>query len=103
METSAGMVIIGAGECGARAALALREHGYQGAVTLVGDEPHHPYERPPLSKDVLSLDDAPPPKWVSTPESFAEKRIACITGKSAVAIDRAAKTVALLRRHVAAL
>ena len=74
-----------------------------GPVTLIGDEPHHPYERPPLSKDVLSLDDAPPPKWVSTPESFAEKRIACITGKSAVAIDRAAKTVALLRRHVAAL
>jgi 3-phenylpropionate/trans-cinnamate dioxygenase ferredoxin reductase subunit len=89
----AGMVIIGAGECGARAASALREHGYQGPVTLVGDEPHHPYERPPLSKDMLSLADAPPPKWVSTPEIFAEKGIACITGKSAVAIDRAARTV----------
>ena len=93
MDMSAGMVIIGAGECGARAASALREHGYQGPVTLVGDEPHHPYERPPLSKDVLSLADAPPPKWVSTPEAFAEKDIACITGKSAVAIDRSAKTV----------
>ena len=93
MDTGAGMVIIGAGECGGRAALALREHGYEGAVTLVGDEPHHPYERPPLSKDVLALTDAPPPKWVSTPAVFVEKRIACITGKSAVAIDRAAKTV----------
>jgi 3-phenylpropionate/trans-cinnamate dioxygenase ferredoxin reductase component len=93
MSEDAGMVIIGAGECGARAALALRENGYQGAVTLVGDEPHHPYERPPLSKDMLSLDDAPPPKWVSTPEIFAEKNIACITGKSAATIDRAAKTV----------
>ena len=56
MDTVAGMVILGAGECGGRAALALREHGYEGAVTLVGDEPHHPYERPPLSKDVLAAD-----------------------------------------------
>ena len=93
MSTGSGMVIIGAGECGARAALALRENGYQGPVTLVGDELHHPYERPPLSKDVLSLADAPPPKWVSTPEIFAERQIACITGKSAVSIDRAARTV----------
>ena len=46
-----GMVIVGAGECGARAALALREPGYDGPVTLIGDEPHLPYERPPLSKD----------------------------------------------------
>ena len=61
MDDRAGMVIIGAGECGGRAALALREHGYDGAVTLVGDEPHLPYERPPLSKDVLALTDAPPP------------------------------------------
>ena len=53
MSTGAGMVIVGAGECGARAALALRENGYQGPVTLVGDEPHQPYERPPLSKDML--------------------------------------------------
>ena len=95
MDTGAGMVIIGAGECGGRAALGLREHGYEGAVTLVGDEPHHPYERPPLSKDVLALTDAPPPKWVSTPEIFVDKRIACITGKSAVAIDLAAKAVVL--------
>ena len=42
---------------------------------------------------MLSLADAPPPKWVSTPEIFAEKQIACITGKSAVSIDRAARTV----------
>ena len=68
------MVIIGAGECGARAASRCASTAIEGPVTLVGDEPHHPYERPPLSKDVLSLADAPPPKWVSTPEIFAEKR-----------------------------
>ena len=37
---AAGMVIIGAGECGARAAFTLRDLGYAGEVTLIGDEPH---------------------------------------------------------------
>jgi 3-phenylpropionate/trans-cinnamate dioxygenase ferredoxin reductase component len=46
----AGVVIVGAGECGVRAAFALREEGFEGPVTLIGDEPHLPYERPPLSK-----------------------------------------------------
>ncbi|MBD9527484.1 NAD(P)/FAD-dependent oxidoreductase [Paracoccus sp. PAR01] len=45
-----GMVIIGAGECGTRAAFALREQGYDGPVTLIGAEAGLPYERPPLSK-----------------------------------------------------
>src|SRR5688500_12573598 len=54
----AGMVIVGAGECGSRAALALRDNGYDGPVTLIGAEDHLPYERPPLSKAVLC--DAPP-------------------------------------------
>ena len=53
----AGMVIVGAGECGARAALALRENGYEGPVTLIGDEPHLPYERPPLSKAAMLPDE----------------------------------------------
>lgn len=46
------IVIVGAGECGTRAAFALREAGFSGTVTLVGSEPHLPYERPPLSKPV---------------------------------------------------
>ena len=50
------MVIVGAGHCGGRAALALRTAGWQAAIHLVGDEPHHPYERPPLSKDLLTGD-----------------------------------------------
>ncbi|MGO8048575.1 FAD-dependent oxidoreductase, partial [Rhizobium johnstonii] len=43
-------VILGAGECGARAAFALREKCFAGEITLVGAEPLPPYERPPLSK-----------------------------------------------------
>jgi len=48
--TKAGMVIIGAGECGVRAAFALRDLGFEGGVTLIGAEAVVPYERPPLSK-----------------------------------------------------
>ena len=97
------MVIIGAGECGARAAFALREHGYQGPVTLVGDEPHHPYERPPLSKDVLSLDDAPPPKWVSTPRDLCRERHRLHHRQERRGDRPRGQDRALLRRHVAAL
>lgn len=48
--TTPGIVIVGAGECGTRAAFTLREEGFDGSVTLVGAEPELPYERPPLSK-----------------------------------------------------
>ncbi|MFF4648985.1 NAD(P)/FAD-dependent oxidoreductase [Streptomyces sp. NPDC001380] len=47
------IVIVGAGVAGAQTAAALRGHGWTGRVTLLGDEPHAPYDRPPLSKDVL--------------------------------------------------
>ena len=59
-----GMVIIGAGEAGARAALGLREAGYGGPVTLIGEEPHAPYERPPLSKAAMTCAETPIPKFV---------------------------------------
>ncbi|WP_248750337.1 FAD-dependent oxidoreductase [Pseudomonas sp. MWU15-20650] len=47
------LIIVGAGHAGGRAALTLREEGYSGRLILVGDEPHLPYERPPLSKGLL--------------------------------------------------
>ncbi len=47
------IVIIGAGLAAAKAAIALREGGHDGAITVIGDEDHPPYERPPLSKDFL--------------------------------------------------
>ncbi|MCP1680023.1 FAD-dependent oxidoreductase [Kerstersia gyiorum] len=48
-----GIIIIGAGQAGAMVAAQLRQLGHTGRITLVGDEPHVPYERPPLSKDML--------------------------------------------------
>ena len=46
-------LIVGAGQAGGQAAQALRENGFGGRIGLVGDEAWRPYERPPLSKDVL--------------------------------------------------
>ncbi|TIR18795.1 MAG: ferredoxin reductase [Mesorhizobium sp.] len=94
MTAMAGMVIIGAGECGGRAALALRDLGYDGPVTLVGDEPHLPYERPPLSKEAMT-GEAPAIKAIATEELFAERAIRHIHSVRAVAIDRAAHVVQL--------
>ncbi|MFF1445883.1 NAD(P)/FAD-dependent oxidoreductase [Streptomyces sp. NPDC058295] len=47
------MVVVGAGMAGVQTAVALREQGFDGTVTLIGAEPHQPYDRPPLSKAVL--------------------------------------------------
>ncbi len=48
------VVVVGASLAGVRAAEELRAGGYAGPVTVVGDEPHRPYDRPPLSKQVLA-------------------------------------------------
>ncbi|MBN9220006.1 MAG: FAD-dependent oxidoreductase [Mesorhizobium sp.] len=93
-EMARGMVIIGAGECGGRAALALRDLGYDGPVTLVGDEPHLPYERPPLSKEAMAS-DAPEIKAIASDDLLAEKSIRHLHSVRAVAIDRAAHEVRL--------
>lgn len=90
----AGMVIVGAGECGGRAALALRELGFDGLVTLVGDEPHLPYERPPLSKEAMT-GEAPAIKAIASDELLAERSIRHIHSVQVVAIDRATHEVRL--------
>jgi 3-phenylpropionate/trans-cinnamate dioxygenase ferredoxin reductase subunit len=87
------IVIVGAGECGARAAFALREKEYDGKITLIGAEPHLPYERPPLSKEGLNAEVAP--KYVADAERYAAAGIEVLTDIPVMAIDRAAKRVSL--------
>jgi 3-phenylpropionate/trans-cinnamate dioxygenase ferredoxin reductase subunit len=90
-----GMVIVGAGECGARAALTLRERGYAGPVTLVGAERHHPYERPPLSK-ALARDGGPlTPKTIVSREGLEEAGVTFLAPAEAVGIERAERRVRL--------
>jgi 3-phenylpropionate/trans-cinnamate dioxygenase ferredoxin reductase subunit len=86
-------VIVGAGECGARAAFALREKGFEGDITLIGAELLAPYERPPLSKG--GSDKAPEPKFVASLERYQEQSIDLRLDTTVTAIDPAAKTIGL--------
>ena len=53
------IAIVGASLAGLRAAETLRARGFDGELTIIGDEPHRPYDRPPLSKQVLQGTLAP--------------------------------------------
>lgn len=95
-----GMVIIGAGECGTRAALALREAGFDGPVTLIGAEPHLPYERPPLSKDAITA-AAPAPRRVAGADHLDAAGIDFRAGQQVLGIDRAARQIRCVGGSVA--
>jgi 3-phenylpropionate/trans-cinnamate dioxygenase ferredoxin reductase component len=94
-----GIVVIGAGLAGAKAVEAVRDHGFTGAVTLVGAESNLPYERPPLSKSYLAgrstFDDAVvhPAQW------YEEHGVDLRLGMRATAIDPATHTVTLAWKH----
>src|SRR6187551_1216812 len=85
-EMAQSIVIVGAGLCGGRAALGLRDRGFDGQVTLIGSEAHAPYDRPPLSKN---LHVTPELKLIAEAEVFAAGGIQHLAGRDAVAIDRA--------------
>jgi 3-phenylpropionate/trans-cinnamate dioxygenase ferredoxin reductase component len=92
---AAPVVIVGAGHAGFQLAASLRQHGFDGPVVLVGDEPVLPYQRPPLSKEYLAgkigLD-----LLLMQPEAFyRDHRIEFRAGTRVVAIDRAARRVEL--------
>jgi 3-phenylpropionate/trans-cinnamate dioxygenase ferredoxin reductase subunit len=89
-----GIVVIGAGEAGVRAAIGLRETGWSGALTLIGDEPHCPYERPPLSKAALMAETEPPPPAIADWGRLAELGVERVAGLRVTAIDRAAHKLA---------
>lgn len=89
------VVIVGAGECGARVAQALRERGWEGAITLVGDEHDLPYERPPLSKQALTDAIEPDPTTICSGERFADLGIDVVLGAVVEAIDREAHEICL--------
>ncbi len=90
------VTIIGAGQGGLQAAISLRQNGFEGAITLIGDEPGLPYQRPPLSK--VYLQDGKAEALYLRPESFFEaKRIDYLPGTRVEAIDRAAQRLTVLR------
>jgi len=91
----AGVVVVGAGQAGAALVAKLRNDGYDSPVTLIGEEPVPPYQRPPLSKKYL-LGDMTLERLYLRPESYyAEAGIDLRTGLCVTAIDRAAQEVVM--------
>jgi 3-phenylpropionate/trans-cinnamate dioxygenase ferredoxin reductase subunit len=102
MKCQPAMVIIGAGQSGARAAHALRDNGWDGEITLLGNEGVAPYDRPPLSKAVL-LGQKTTAQCALYDETFySEQRIDLRVDASVEKIDRAARKVVLKNGHTIA-
>lgn len=88
----ANILIVGAGQTGAWIARSVREAGFDGTVTLLGDEPHLPYERPPLSKaGLLGTGNAFAPVFVR--DEYKRLNIRFEPGKRVVAISRGERQV----------
>lgn len=94
------VVVIGAGQAGCSLVAKLRELGHTGDITLVGDEPEPPYQRPPLSKKYL-LGEFDVERLYLKPRSFyAEQKITLLTGEEVVAVDRATRSVVTAKRRL---
>ena len=91
----ADVVIVGTGHGGAQAAIALRQHGHEGTILMIGRDTAPPYERPPLSKEYLAGDKGFE-RIMIRPESFwAQKDISLRLGAAVTAIDPAAHRLTL--------
>ena len=88
-------VTVGAGQTAAVAARTLRRRGFDGRIVLVGDEPHHPYQRPPLSKEFLAGTDTVDSLQILTPDWLAKNAIEIITGTEVTRVDPKTRTVEL--------
>ena len=89
------VIIIGAGQAGGEAAQRLRHGGFDGEITLIGEEPIAPYQRPPLSKAYLAGKMERDRLMLRPPEVYADEHIALLTGTRAVWIDRTNRRVRL--------
>jgi len=94
-QTGAGALIVGAGHAGGSAAAMLRQSGYADPITIVGDEPIAPYQRPPLSKAWLKGEADAEALMLRPLSYYTENAIELILGVKAIAIDRAGKRVEL--------
>lgn len=90
-----GVVIVGGGQAGLEAAAALRTLGYDGTVTLICEEAHAPYQRPPLSKDFLTGKQQQDSVFLRALVFYEKHRIDLILGDGVTEINRGSKLVHL--------
>jgi 3-phenylpropionate/trans-cinnamate dioxygenase ferredoxin reductase subunit len=89
------VVIAGAGQGGAQAAVSLRQAGYDGRILLIGDEPGLPYQRPPLSKAYLSRKVEAEGLLLRNEKMYADQRVELMTSTRIDAIDARQQSVHL--------
>ena len=83
----AGMVIIGCGQAGGQAAASLRQEKYEGPITMIGQEPYIPYQRPPLSKQYLSGEQEKEKLSLRQESFYSEKEINLKLETSVLSLD----------------
>jgi 3-phenylpropionate/trans-cinnamate dioxygenase ferredoxin reductase subunit len=89
------VVIVGAGQAGAQVAISLRQFGFEGPITLIGDEPHLPYQRPPLSKGFIAGELPVERTYLRSEAYYPKARIDLRAGTKAASIERRDQRIAL--------
>jgi 3-phenylpropionate/trans-cinnamate dioxygenase ferredoxin reductase subunit len=89
------IIVVGASQAGLQVAESLRADGYDGALMLIGDEPHPPYQRPPLSKALLTGESTEDRLVLRGRDLLAKKNIELVTGVRVAGVDRAGRRVQL--------
>ncbi|MFJ8019461.1 NAD(P)/FAD-dependent oxidoreductase [Streptomyces sp. NPDC096311] len=95
MTTPRRVAVVGASAAGLAAVEGLRREGFDGRITLIGEERHLPYDRPPLSKQILSSSWDTDRLWLRPPEALAELDVDLRLGTRAVALDTRVGEIAL--------
>jgi 3-phenylpropionate/trans-cinnamate dioxygenase ferredoxin reductase subunit len=95
VDLNARVVIVGAGHAGGSAAAFLRQYGHTGPITLIGDEPLLPYQRPPLSKGWLKGEADAESLSLKPAEWYEEAGVSLRLGGVVTRINRADQTVTL--------
>lgn len=96
MRALSSILVVGAGQAAATAVSTLRDQGYAGRITMVGEEAHAPYERPPLSKAVLAAVETQEPRLAVFDDAFyATRDVELRQGTCVVALDPSSRRATL--------
>jgi len=93
--SGADVVIVGAGHAGAQAAIALRQNGFTGTITMIGRESEPPYERPPLSKEYFAREKTFDRLYIRPPQFWGEKDVDLRLAVEVTAVDPVARSLSL--------
>ena len=98
MTNDSNIVIVGGGVAAVRCAQGLRENGHEGRLTLLTEESEHPYDRPPLSKDMLRTENPREPTWLLGPDTAAELAVDVRIQHQGIGVDVDNRTVSVAER-----